>query len=53
MESLVVGRGIKGINNMVMKNESGQMLPRLGEMGENTPFTGNVRKKSVNDLGTD
>ena len=38
---------------MEMQNERGQMLPRQGEMGENTSFTNNVDKRSVNDLGTD
>ena len=33
---------------MVMQNERGQMLPRQGEMGENTPFTNNVNKRSAN-----
>ena len=28
------------------------MLPRQGEMGENTPFTRNVGKRSLNNLGT-
>ena len=27
------------------------MSPRQGEKGENTPFTKNVGKKSVNDAG--
>ena len=35
-------------NNMVMQNERGQMLPRQGEMGENTPFTNSVDKRSAN-----
>ena len=33
------------------ENERGQMSPRQGEKGENTPFTKNVGKKSVNDAG--
>ena len=33
---------------MVMQNERGQMLPRQGEMGENTPFTNTVDKRSAN-----
>ena len=28
------------------------MLPRQGEMGENTPFPENKDKRSVNNLGT-
>ena len=35
---------------MVMQNERGQ-IPTVRGKGENTPFTNNVDKKSVNDLG--
>ena len=33
------------------ENERGQMSPRQKKKGENTPFTINVGKKSVNDAG--
>ena len=33
-------------------NDRGQLLPRQGEKGENTPFTEKVGKRSLNNLGT-
>ena len=41
-----------GINNMVLQNKRGQMLPRHREMGGIPLSPENVDKRSINDLST-